>query len=191
MSRINKQSGFTLIELIIVIVILGILAVTAAPRFINLSSDAQASVIETMAANLYSADRLVYAKSVIKGIEGLDRDGEVSFQTVGVDFNGVFISTIFGTPWMYSGQAAAILLSADILDEGSDDIERVCAYEGDFCAMILLDELGVNTTGETYSPGVALAIYPSGYKVSDNCFAYHIFDRTTLLTKTGSITTGC
>lgn len=33
---INKQAGFTLVELIIVIVILGILAVTAAPRFLNL-----------------------------------------------------------------------------------------------------------------------------------------------------------
>ena len=36
------RSGFTLIELIVVIVILGILAVTAAPKFMNLSSDANA-----------------------------------------------------------------------------------------------------------------------------------------------------
>ena len=37
-----RQQGFTLIELIVVIVILGILAVTAAPKFMNLTSDANA-----------------------------------------------------------------------------------------------------------------------------------------------------
>lgn len=47
MNRINdRQQGFTLIELIVVIVILGILAVTAAPKFMNLTSDANASVVK-------------------------------------------------------------------------------------------------------------------------------------------------
>ncbi|WP_219592386.1 prepilin-type N-terminal cleavage/methylation domain-containing protein, partial [Aeromonas salmonicida] len=36
----KKQAGFTLIELVIVIIILGILAVTAAPKFLNLQGDA-------------------------------------------------------------------------------------------------------------------------------------------------------
>ncbi|MGL4750761.1 MAG: type II secretion system protein, partial [Shewanella sp.] len=37
----KRQQGFTLIELVVVIIILGILAVTAAPKFINLQSDAR------------------------------------------------------------------------------------------------------------------------------------------------------
>ncbi|ACJ27327.1 MSHA pilin protein MshA [Shewanella piezotolerans WP3] len=46
----NKQNGFTLIELVVVIIILGILAVTAAPKFINLQGDARVSTLQGMKA---------------------------------------------------------------------------------------------------------------------------------------------
>ena len=41
----KRQQGFTLIELVVVIIILGILAVTAAPKFINLQGDARLSAL--------------------------------------------------------------------------------------------------------------------------------------------------
>jgi MSHA pilin protein MshA len=44
----KKQQGFTLIELVIVIVILGILAATAAPKFIDLSTDARIATLKGM-----------------------------------------------------------------------------------------------------------------------------------------------
>jgi len=61
----KKQAGFTLIELIIVIVILGILAVTAAPKFLNLQGDANSSTIKGVDGALNSAMSTVYGKSVI------------------------------------------------------------------------------------------------------------------------------
>ena len=48
-----RSRGFTLIELVIVIVILGIIAVTAAPKFINLSSNAQIASIKGVSAGLH------------------------------------------------------------------------------------------------------------------------------------------
>jgi MSHA pilin protein MshA len=66
-NQMSKQKGFTLIELIIVIVILGILAVTAAPRFIDLQTDAKKSTLNGVKAALNSASQLVYAKAAING----------------------------------------------------------------------------------------------------------------------------
>ncbi|MCK8047375.1 type II secretion system GspH family protein [Shewanella sp. 1CM18E] len=59
----SKQKGFTLIELVVVIIILGILAVTAAPKFISLSSDAKSEVIEQIEASAKTANTFIYAKT--------------------------------------------------------------------------------------------------------------------------------
>lgn len=65
----KRQQGFTLIELVVVIIILGILAVTAAPKFINLQSDARASTIQGMKGAIQGANSLVYSKAALLGIE--------------------------------------------------------------------------------------------------------------------------
>ncbi|MDR7122120.1 prepilin-type N-terminal cleavage/methylation domain-containing protein [Rheinheimera soli] len=70
MKTLNKQQGFTLVELIIVIVILGILAVTAAPRFLNFSGDAKISVLNTVKASAQTAAKMVYGKAVLQSQVG-------------------------------------------------------------------------------------------------------------------------
>ncbi len=52
----RTAKGFTLIELVVVIVILGILAVTAAPRFLNIQGDARAAVIEGVRGAVVNAN---------------------------------------------------------------------------------------------------------------------------------------
>jgi MSHA pilin protein MshA len=65
----KQQSGFTLIELVIVIVILGILAATATPKFISLSGDAKAASLKAAKGALESAATLVNLKARIAGID--------------------------------------------------------------------------------------------------------------------------
>jgi len=65
----KRSAGFTLIELVIVIIILGILAVTAAPKFLNLQNDARKSTLKGMKAAMESSASIVYSKAVIKGLE--------------------------------------------------------------------------------------------------------------------------
>lgn len=65
----KRQSGFTLIELVVVIVILGILAATAAPKFMNLQSDARISALNGLKASVKSASSMIYSKAILAGKE--------------------------------------------------------------------------------------------------------------------------
>lgn len=63
----NRQAGFTLVELVVVIVILGLLAATALPRFINVTRDARISSLNGVAGGLRSAAALARAQYVLNG----------------------------------------------------------------------------------------------------------------------------
>lgn len=69
MGLIMKKNGFTLIELVVVIVILGILAVTAAPRFLNLQVDARNSALEGLKGAVESGLEIGFGKLAMAGLE--------------------------------------------------------------------------------------------------------------------------
>jgi len=143
-NQMNKQKGFTLIELIIVIVILGILAVTAAPRFIDLQSDARAKTLQGVKAALQGASQLVYAKAAIAGQQNSTTAVTTALSST------VNVTTINGYP---DGSTITAANVGNILDLSS----------GDFSVVAASAETPAITTS-------SFSIYFTGQTAANNCF---------------------
>jgi len=84
----SNNAGFTLIELVIVIVILGILAATAVPKFSNLAADARAAVMQAVEGSMRSSNIIIYARAATDRVEGK--------QSATIQLNGQTINTVYG-----------------------------------------------------------------------------------------------
>ncbi|CAK2720222.1 type II secretion system protein [Vibrio crassostreae] len=90
-----KNRGFTLIELVSVIVILGIISVTAAPRFLNLKSDATKATLDGFVGAFNATNEIVMGKATIEGLEKEklaklpDQDIWIRWGVIALDSNNV------------------------------------------------------------------------------------------------------
>ncbi len=149
----QQQRGFTLIELIIVIVILGILAVTAAPKFIDIQSDARAATLQGVKAALQGGAQLIYAKSAIAG-----EQGNASTVTDAADkqvvANGLTIGTDFGYPdaalitAIRSGTVAGTDVAA-FADLEAADWDFIAGTDSAAAASPAAEAFGISPSGAT------------------------------------------
>jgi len=82
--KVQAQGGFTLIELIVVIVILGILAATALPKFANLSGDARFASINAAKGAMTSAAAIAHGRALVSPTD-VSATGTMSLEGVSID----------------------------------------------------------------------------------------------------------
>lgn len=175
---LTSKRGFTLIELIVVIVILGILSVVAAPKFIDLKTDARIATLEGLKGALESANQLVRSKALLQNKnfakDWVDKCGNC------VEIDGIYYSFKYG--YVDRASIAFFVVNNDAVTTNNinigngktvklanikvgnykcSDDKKLCGSNDDFCAC---------HTNENIDKANSIVFLPKTLNFSNNCY---------------------
>lgn len=175
----NEQQGFTLIELILVIVLLGILSAFALPRFADFRKQATVRVIESTEGAIRSTSAIFHAEALVNNID----NGTVTIDGESALIRGGYLVGHWNTTWRQAF-----------------DVDKVVSFTVPTDACSNNDLCGVgNQNPATYisafttatSPNRLVMVWPKVYLLAQNCFAFYFNAEDGSAPLIGSITSGC
>jgi len=171
----SSQHGFTLIELVIVIVLLGIVGAVATAKFQDLSHTARIAFIQGVQGSISSATTLVLAQAAIEGVD----DGSIDYAGTSVDVRSGYPRGHWNRTWRY------ILITSS---------SGAFTPAGSVCTGYPM--CGVGNRGNI--PGVSgttggrgIIIWLEGDRINDNCFAYYYNREDGTSPLIGTVISGC
>jgi len=157
----QRGSGFTLIELVVCLALLGVLGAFAVSRFANLERQARIASLESIAGAVRSAASLAYVQAALQG------------QTVGSGnvllSGGRRIPTHSGFPVGHWNNAVRFMLNRD--NVGFTRSGVVCSQ--DWCARGNQRSLDIDS-GQLTTGGRITQLFPRGYRYGDLCGVYYV-----------------
>ncbi len=172
----RRENAFTLVELVITLVILGVIAALVAPKIVNLSDEARIAALKGMEGAMRSGTRLIHSKAIINS-------KTVAADTMVIDGDTIFLHS--GYPvgnWM---RGIRYIINLDNVSFSS--ASAICNIE--WCGRG--NQTSIPSGVTVSSPGRIGKVYPEGYSWNDACGVYYINREDGSAPQIGVETSGC